>query len=136
MTATTKTLLGLIRQCPHLSAFSFSVDYLSDSPRSCAIENSGESVLKQYSDGSSLRRYTFLISLRLPYADDPDLNSSNAELIENIRRWFESEAPLPNLGDGRKPLSYHIISDGYVYYADSMTAKYQLKLAIDYHSSF
>ncbi|MBQ2755692.1 MAG: hypothetical protein IJF27_03360 [Oscillospiraceae bacterium] len=136
MTSISKTLLNWLIQCPHLGGFVFSVDYLSESPFTCAIENSGDTLLKTFSDGSLLKRYVFLISLRLPYADDTDVNATNAELIELLRQWVESGIALPRLDGSRKSICCRVLSDGYVYYADSMTAKYQLKLALDYHSSF
>ena len=135
MTSLIDSVYSWLTACPILAGFRVCIDYLPDDPDCCAIENKGDTLQQSCTDGSELRRYRFLISLRLLYGDDPDINGGNAAILEQLRRWIDGGELLPRPGGGRRPLKCAVLSEGYVYYADATTAKYQLEVGMDYFSA-
>ena len=122
-------------QCPLLAEKRIDTDYLPERPGSVALESSTDRVLETYIDGSSKRRFEFLISVRPVYGDDISANLANLEFLERLSGWIDGSGTLPGLGGGRRVFSVSVIDSGYVYYADAVSAKYQLKVGVVYFSA-
>lgn len=93
-------------------------------------------ILKEYSDGGSLRQFTFVFASREYYGSDYLLNLSNSGFYENFAEWLEKctkEKNLPDLGDNLEAQSISALSSGYMYEASGSTARYQIQCRLIYY---
>ena len=93
-------------------------------------------ILRQYTDGSSLRQFEFVFASREKYGVDTLQNIANSGFYENFARWIETQSNtgnLPELGKYRVPQYIEVQSEGYVFDSDDSTARYQIPLKFVYY---
>lgn len=93
-------------------------------------------ILRQYTDGSSLRQFEFVFASREKYGADTLQNIANSGFYENFARWIETQSNtgnLPELGKYRVPQYIEVQSEGYVFDSDDSTARYQIPLKFVYY---
>lgn len=93
-------------------------------------------VLRQYTDGSSLRQFEFVFASREKYGADTLQNIANSGFYEDFADWIETQSNagnLPELGKYRVPQYIEVLSGGYVFDSDDSTARYQIQLKFVYY---
>lgn len=120
-------------QCPLLKEGKIGVDYLgalateySVNPEACTP------IVKQYTDGGSLRQYQFSFMSVEYYSSDALLNIENSGFYEAFADWVEQQdnnAVLPTV-DGIQ--SIEVLSSAYLFAADEKTARYLIQCRITY----
>lgn len=93
-------------------------------------------ILRQYTDGSSLRQFEFVFASRERYGADTLQNIANSGFYEDFADWIESQSNagnLPELGKYRVPQYIEVLSGGYVFDSDDSTARYQIQLKFVYY---
>lgn len=93
-------------------------------------------VLRQYTDGSSLRQFEFVFASRERYGADTLQNIANSGFYEDFADWIETQSNtgnLPELGKYRVPQYIEVLSGGYVFDSDDSTARYQIQLKFVYY---
>lgn len=120
-------------QCPLLKEGKIGVDYLgplateySINPEACTP------IVKQYTDGGSLRQYQFSFMSVEYYSSDALLNIENSGFYEAFADWVEQQdnnAVLPTV-DGIQ--SIEVLSSAYLFAADEKTARYLIQCRITY----
>lgn len=99
-----KALREWLAECPELQKLSKDgyIDFTKDEKENYGISPGGETTVRRYIDGSSIRQYSFSIFARRYTAEDVG-RLENAEFLENLSRWMDNKAlvgELPDLGDG------------------------------------
>lgn len=93
-------------------------------------------VLRQYTDGSSLRQFEFVFASRERYGADTLQNIANSGFYEDFADWIETQSNtgnLPKLDKYRVPQYIEVLSGGYVFDSDDSTARYQIQLKFVYY---
>lgn len=93
-------------------------------------------VLRQYTDGSSIRQFEFVFASREKYGADTLQNIANSGFYEDFADWIETQSNvgnLPELGKYRVPQYIEVLSGGYVFDSDDSTARYQIQLKFVYY---
>lgn len=93
-------------------------------------------ILRQYTDGSSLRQFEFVFASREKYGADTLQNIANSGFYEDFADWIETQSNtgnLPKLGKYRVPQYIEVLSGGYVFDSDDSTARYQIQLKFVYY---
>lgn len=93
-------------------------------------------ILRQYTDGSSLRQFEFVFASREKYGADTLQNIANSGFYEDFADWIETQSNagnLPELGKYRVPQYIEVLSGGYVFDSDDSTARYQIQLKFVYY---
>ncbi len=93
-------------------------------------------VLRQYTDGSSLRQFEFVFASRERYGADTLQNIANSGFYEDFADWIESQSNvgnLPKLDKYRVPQYIEVLSGGYVFDSDDSIARYQIQLKFVYY---
>lgn len=123
--------------CPFLSEVDMNINYLGEDAVSGAVENvSAKPVVKNYTDGGSMRQYLFAISLRQPYGQNLEANSEAISLLEQISDWIEEQdriGVLPALDEGKNSVSLEVFQTGLLEEKATSTAKFQLQCRLVYY---
>ncbi|MDE5936305.1 MAG: chloramphenicol resistance protein [Ruminococcus sp.] len=93
-------------------------------------------ILRQYTDGSSLRQFEFVFASREKYGADTLQNIANSGFYEDFADWIETQSNtgnLPKLDKYRVPQYIEVLSGGYVFDSDDSTARYQIQLKFVYY---
>lgn len=106
---------------------------------SIAIATAGDTVLKNFIDGSQRRRYAFELVIMLPAAFAPN-DPSNVDMIEQaeaIAQWIQQQnddGNLPRLPPGRMAEEISILEESFAYVEadDQNLARYMIPFALDY----
>ncbi len=124
---------SFLEQCPLIEKGRINVNYLGKRGGDLSIEaEPSETVIKSYVDGSSLRRFAFVVALRGYFDEDEVQNMNTARFFEELGRWMESCGRLPLLGQGLTAQSIEPVTEGYLYSADGVGARYQLRCRLIY----
>jgi hypothetical protein len=117
-------------------AFPVHVDYLPNQTSSYSIDPvPGTTVIEQYMDGSSLRRYLFVLSSREPYGEDVLQNLTNSSFYEDFAEWLETNTKagtFPVLESDKAPQRILASGLGYILEEGTDTARYQIQCSIEY----
>lgn len=123
--------------CPLLKDGYMRVDFLGPDPVEYVIETlTGQPVVKQYVDGSSVRQYLFTFGSREYYSQDRLQNIENSKFYEDFAHWIEQmnrAKSLPEMPDGMQPLKMLVLSTGYLFDGSMSNARYQIELALQYY---
>ena len=107
------------------------VDYTIDSDQPESI------VLRQYTDGGSLRQFPFVFASMESYGVDTMKNIENSGFYEALADWVEQQSDagnLPVLDDQRKIPEYiEVLSGGYPFDVGDSTARYQIAMNFVYY---
>lgn len=93
-------------------------------------------ILRQYTDGSSLRQFEFVFASREKYGADTLQNIENSGFYEDFADWIERQSNagnLPELGKYRVPQYIEVLSRDYIFDSDDSTARYQIQLKFVYY---
>lgn len=128
---------AFIETCPLLSGIDININYLGENDTSGAIENvSSEPIIKNYTDGATLRQFLFAVTLRQNYGQDLAANSAATAKLEQISDWLYEQdriGILPALGGNKSPVSLEVVKTGWIEEKESDTAKYQLTCRLVYY---
>lgn len=110
------------------------VDFLGEDPTSYSIEPIlTDTIVKQYSDGGTLRQFIFQFSSREFYDNSVIQNIENLGFYENFSKAIEYNnyhGILPEI-DGVQSIKCN--SGGVLENAESGTAKYNIQMTIEYY---
>lgn len=129
-----------IKTCPYLEeyngAINVNVDMLGKDATMYSIEEVPvNTLLKRYVDGSSLRQFVFVFSSREIYGEDVKQNIENVGFYEDFSDWLDEctkEGNLPILDEGKEAVKIGALTNGYLYYEETSTAKYTIQCKLEY----
>ena len=132
-----ESVRDFISGCPLLkNGVLLNVDRLGDSEIEYTIDGEvTDPILRQYTDGSSLRQFNFIFASREKYGADTLQNITNSGFYEDFADWIEIQSNagnLPILDKYRIPQYIEVQSGGYVFDTDDSTARYQIQLKFVY----
>ena len=123
--------------CPHFSGFDISVNHLGEDAGSRSVDGLDvQPVIKNYTDGSSLRQFLFAVTLRQHFEQDVDANEVAIGLLEQISDWIENHnniGILPVLGGNQSPVNLEVINTRRLDSDTTDTVKYQLQCRLVYN---
>lgn len=123
--------------CPYLADGKMSVDYLGADPTGYTIDAVPSSgIVKQYTDGGTLRQFVFVFASREYYGESVLRQLTNIGFYENLARWIEEQSEagnLPKPGEGFAPQKMEILSTGYLFDAEEKNARYQMQCRLIYY---
>lgn len=136
--AVIESIRDFIAGCPLLkSGVLLNVDRLGATSIEYTVDGEiTNPVLRQYTDGSSLRQFEFVFASRERYGADTLQNIANSGFYEDFADWIETQSNagnLPELGKYRVPQYIEVLSGGYVFDSDDSTARYQIQLKFVYY---
>lgn len=116
------------------------MDYLGENPADNEVTIDAvpcKPILKQYSDGGSLRQFLFVIGSREYYSEDILQNILNNGLYEDLSEWItqqDRDGNLPQLDGGRFCQSIEALSTAYLLDENPLSnhARYQIQCRITY----
>lgn len=126
---------------PVLEGQRLDIDCLQSDPDKFSLDSvPAERTLKQYMDGSTVRRQLFTISSRANYGPDLNQQKENLRIFEELESWIDQQimsGVLPYLGEeSRTARSLRISSTAYPMEANEGqgggTARYQMQFELIY----
>lgn len=112
------------------------VDYLGSKAIEYTVETTPcDPIYKQYIDGEKVKQFEFIFASREYYNADVDTCIQNLGFYQKFEEWIENnndDGVLPELEDGKTPVSIEILTRGYALSADENTARYQIQLRLIY----
>lgn len=140
MSAPTTIIEGVrsyVGGCPLLAGGLINVDFLPEEAASYSVDTTPtEPVIKAYLDGSSVRQYLFTVSTRTYFGEFVRQQIDNLAFFEGLAEWFETQERAgnrPELPAGKTAKKIEVVSSGYVFAAESETARYQMQLRLTYY---
>ena len=131
------SIKAFINTCPLMTKIDVNINYLGENDSCAAIENvSTEPIVKNYTDGGTLRQFLFTIALREKYGQDAAKNTAATNKLEELSDWIYEQdrlGILPDLDGNRNSVSLEVIKTGWVDEKQSDTAKYQLQCRLVYY---
>lgn len=132
-----ETIKAFMNTCPALAEIDVNINYLGENEKNAAIENTScEPIIKNYTDGATLRQFLFTISLREKYGQNVAENTAATKKLEQLSDWIYEQdrlGILPNLDGNKKSVSLEVVKTGWVDEKMSDTAKYQLQCRLVYY---
>ena len=121
---------------PQLKGGCLLVDILRNKPVEYVVESVPcDPMYKRYVDGGGLKQFVFIFASREYFNESITTNIANLGFYEEFESWISGnnfEGILPDLGEGREPISLEVTTCGYAYSADEKTARYQIQLRLIY----
>jgi len=125
--------------CPYLGRSKINIDYLPEDARG-GVEYSIDTtpatqIVKQYTDGSSIRQHLFVIRSVKAYGADTLQNISNSGAYEKISDWLEGQTRsrnLPDLPEGKTAQRIEAQSTSYLAAMGPDVGKYQIQCRLLY----
>lgn len=135
-TTTIKSLWDYFLDCPLTEDKKLNVDYLPEKGIEYSIDTTpATETVKQYTDGSSIRQYLFVIRSVNDYGSDVLQNIANSGFFENLSAWLETQSRtgnFPELPEGKTPIKIEAQSTGYLFTAGPDVGKYQIQCRLQY----
>lgn len=126
-----------IRKCPLVKGKKINVDYLGTDVGAYTIDVVPISpIVKQYTDGATLRQFAFVFGSKEYYSSDVLQNIENAGFYEKLQDWFEGQTmkeDFPNLGKGKQVTKIEVTSTGYLFDETEDKARYQCQCRLVYY---
>ena len=122
--------------CPLVSGKKINVNYLGEKPQRYTIESVPSTpIIKKYSDGGTQRQYLWVFSSRENYDAEARENLNIARFYEEFSSWIEEQNKNKNLPllDGATPLRLEVLTSGYLFRANTDTARYQIQCRLIYY---
>lgn len=130
-----ESVISFLKQSPLLKEGKLSADYLGSEPSAFSVEAvPSTTVLKEYSDGGSIRQFVFVLASREYFGEE--VNLENSKFYEEFEAWLEKctkEKNLPYLGEKMHSQSIEAQSGGYMYEGNGSTARYQVQCRLIYY---
>ena len=127
-----------LKTCPALEGERLNVDFLPTDAQTYAVEVVPcRETVKQYIDGSKIKRFLFVLASREVVSADIAQNTGNLAFYEDFAEWVERQnrrpKHLPDLGEGRTVRKIEVTTSGYLDYTDDHeTARYQIQMELTY----
>lgn len=137
-----KALREFLKQCPYLPEYykCINVNYLGSEADEFMIESiPGETVLKRYINGDSIRQYQFYFASREVYTKDVIENLENISFYENFAGWLEEctkEKVLPELEGKQYCLGIEAVTSGYAFDTQNGKAQYIIQCNMKYFQQY
>lgn len=133
-------LYDYLKTCPAFAEVRLDIDCLQSKPEHYSLDSiAGDRIVKQYLDGSTVRRQLFAISSRANYGPDLAQQRENLEVFEALENWLAGQdalGVLPRLGTKRSARSLSVLSTPYPIEADEGSdggqARYQIQMELIY----
>lgn len=121
-------------KCPILKEGSLNIDYLGSEAVQYSIETmiSGNPIVKQYADGSSLRQYPFSFMSTEIYSQDVIDQLGTCGFYEELEQWIDENNKVGDLPEVEGIQQLEVIAPGYLFNADQTIARYQIQCRILY----
>ena len=130
------TVRDYLKTCPLFDNIPITVDFLSASPTEVSIDGvPAPHVIKKYTDGSRLCKYSFILGARFPWYGDESAGFSANEWFEEICGWFEEMSNsgfLPKLPAGLTPIKIEGLPNRFDYDGKNSSARYQMICALTF----
>lgn len=138
MVSTINAIREYIKTCPLLDRGRIlAVDRLGIDPVEYTIDTVPcEPVIRDYTDGSSIRQIEFIFGSREAYGRDVLQNIMNSDFYEKFAAWIESQNSkeiYPDFGDYRDVQSVEVLTNGYAFDVTPDSARYQIQLRVTYY---
>ncbi|MDE5583706.1 MAG: hypothetical protein K2J08_08375 [Ruminococcus sp.] len=125
-----------IMEFPDLKDGCFLVDFLGSQPIEYGVETIPcDPVFKKYTDGTCMKQFLFVFASREFYSENVSRQLENSAFYEHFEDWITERnfnGILPDLGDTRCPVSVEVVTGGYVFDADTNSARYQIQMRLLY----
>lgn len=126
-------------QCPCLGTYKkgIGIDQLGADPIAYVIEPLPVNpIVKQYINGDSVRRFSFVFASTRYYGSDVLTNLENSNFFSEFSDWLEKcsrEGTLPDLGEKKEPWALKTTDTGYLMNEQANTARYQIECELQYY---
>lgn len=131
-----KSLWDYFLDCPLTGERKLNVDYLPEKGIAYSIDTTpATEIVKQYTDGSSIRQYLFVFRSVNEYGNDELQNLANSGFYEQFSDWLEQQScagNFPQLPTGRAPIRIEAQSTGYLFTTGPDTGRYQIQCRLQY----
>lgn len=128
--------------CPLLEGGLIRVNYLEGEPIAYTVDEvPAKPVVRQYTDGSSLRQAEFVIASSEYYSRDEIENLKVSGFYEQLADWLEMQSEsgiLPELPRGCMAQKIEVLTNGYCISADMQqkVQRYQIQCRLLYLKEF
>lgn len=136
------SIMGAVRDflggCPLFEGNGLQVNFLGESPQEYTLEDvPANPIIKQYTNGNSVRQALFVIASREFYSRDSIENLKSSGFYERLAEWLEIQSKnrnLPNLPDGMTAQKIEATTNGYCMSADIQQniQRYQIQCRLTY----
>lgn len=134
------SLYNYLKTCPAFTEVRLDIDCLQTQPEHYSLDSvSGERTVKQYLDGSTVRRQLFTVSSRTNFGPDINQQKENLEVFDALEGWLDTQdalGVLPPLGEKRSARSLRVLSTAYPIEVDEGSvgglARYQIQMELIY----
>lgn len=131
-----------IKTCPHLESFNDiiknSINYSGEDKDFYLIkEDTYSPILKEYSNGTSIRQFQFIFSSIELYDSKVIQDIQNSEFYKNFINWIDIKSKnleLPVLGDTNESLEIEVLTNGHYYcpFVDQDLGLYKIVFRLKY----
>ncbi|MBO5369894.1 MAG: hypothetical protein J6B23_04360 [Clostridia bacterium] len=133
----TEAVKKYIETCPLITKSKINVNYLGEKPVKYSIDNVPvKPIVKQYTDGGTLRQYLFVFASREAYDENALENMNTAQFFEEFEAWIEAQNASKNFPVINNPkvkvTKIETLTSGYLFDSDSKTARFQIQCKITY----
>jgi hypothetical protein len=122
--------------CPLMDDNKINVDYLPEAGIEYSIDTTpATEIIKEYTDGGSLRQYLFVIRSVNDYGSDVLQNIANSGFYEKLSEWMEQNTKtglLPQLPAGKTAQIIQAQSTGYLFTTSAAAGRYQIQCRLQY----
>lgn len=94
-----------------------------------------KSEVKRYTDGSSVRQFSFTLASRAFWGPDVRQQVDNLAFFEDFEEWLAEQnrkRHFPNLGEGRTVRKVEVTTSGYAFAPGVDFARYQIQCNLIY----
>lgn len=116
--------------CPLFDEIPITIDYLPSSATEAAIEAVPVPyTVKQYTDGSKICRYQFIVALRFPWFADENEGLLCSRWFEDFSNWLDSQTEaniLPILPEGLKAINMYATPNRFGVDGKNSSGRYQM----------
>lgn len=94
-----------------------------------------KSEVKRYTDGSSLRQFSFTLAARAFWGPDVRQQVDNLAFFEGFEEWLRvqnAHRNFPQLGEGRTARKVEVTTSGYAFAPGTDYARYQIQCNLIY----
>lgn len=130
-------LRNFLLTCPLFDGAKISVDFLGDNPVGYALYAAGAApVIKEYTDGDSLRQFVFHIDIREEYGKSSVKNMDKNKFCETLADWMDDKTMdgiLPEIGADKKAQAIEVLSSGHLKSTNASDCIYTARCRILYY---
>ena len=131
-----ESLYVYFKQCPLMENRKINVDFLPEEGVEYSIDTTpAAQIVKEYTNGSSIRQYLFVIRSVMDYDSNQLQNIANSGFFEKLATWMEEQTKkgnLPLLPSSMMAQKIMARSTGYLFTIGPDVGKYQIQCALQY----